>query len=40
MADRPSGTNSQRTLAAIVFTDAVCFSARMQKDEVGTLRIL
>lgn len=40
MADRPSGTNSQRTLAAIVFTDAVSFSARMQKDEVGTLRIL
>jgi class 3 adenylate cyclase len=35
-----SDTPAQRTLAAIVFTDAVSFSARMQKDEVGTLRIL
>lgn len=40
MADPTSGTPSQRTLAAIVFTDAVSFSARMQKDEVGTLKIL
>jgi class 3 adenylate cyclase len=31
---------SQRTLAAIVFTDVVGFSARMQRDEVGTLKLL
>lgn len=30
----------QRTLAAIVFTDAVNFSARMQEDEERTLRLL
>lgn len=30
----------QRTLAAIVFTDVVSFSALMQKDEVTTLRLL
>ncbi len=33
-------TPSQRTLAAIVFTDAVNFSARMHADEVGTLKLL
>jgi class 3 adenylate cyclase len=32
--------SSQRTLAAIVFTDVVGFSARMQRDEVGTLKLL
>jgi class 3 adenylate cyclase len=31
---------SQRTLAAIVFTDVVSFSARMHTDEVGTLKLL
>src|SRR5476649_191842 len=31
---------SQRTLAAIVFTDVVGFSARMQRDEMGTLKQL
>ncbi len=31
---------SQRTLAAIVFTDVVSFSARMHSDEVGTLKLL
>jgi class 3 adenylate cyclase len=31
---------SQRTLAAIVFTDVVSFSARMHADEVGTLKLL
>ncbi len=30
----------QRSLAAIVFTDVVSFSARMQKDEETTLRLL
>ena len=30
----------QRSLAAIVFTDTVSFSARMQADEVTTLRLL
>ena len=30
----------QRSLAAIVFTDVVSFSARMQADEVNTLRLL
>ena len=30
----------QRSLAAIVFTDVVGFSARMQTDEVSTLRLL
>jgi class 3 adenylate cyclase len=33
-------TPSQRTLAAIVFTDVVSFSARMHTDEVGTLKLL
>lgn len=32
--------SGQRTLAAIVFTDAVGFSARMQVDEETTLRLL
>jgi class 3 adenylate cyclase len=37
----PTGRNpGQRTLAAIVFTDVVSFSARMQSDEVGTLKLL
>jgi class 3 adenylate cyclase len=37
----PAGrTPSQRTLAAIVFTDVVSFSARMHADEVGTLKLL
>ena len=36
----PSGHSSQRTLAAIVFTDVVSFSARMQRDEMGTLTLL
>jgi class 3 adenylate cyclase len=31
---------SQRSLAAIVFTDVVSFSARMHSDEVGTLKLL
>ena len=30
----------QRTLAAIVFTDTVSFSAMMRKDEVTTLRLI
>jgi class 3 adenylate cyclase len=30
----------QRTLAAIVFTDVVSFSARMHADEMGTLKLL
>jgi len=34
------GTPSQRTLAAIVFTDVVSFSARMHTDEVATLKLL
>src|ERR1022692_4326352 len=40
--DKPApGTSpGQRTLAAIVFTDVVSFSARMHSDEVGTLRLL
>ncbi len=33
-------TRSQRSLAAIVFTDVVSFSARMHADEVGTLKLL
>jgi class 3 adenylate cyclase len=33
-------TRSQRSLAAIVFTDVVSFSARMHSDEVGTLKLL
>jgi class 3 adenylate cyclase len=36
----PPAGSSHRTLAAIVFTDAVSFSARMQRDEVGTLTLL
>ncbi|MBL9214287.1 MAG: adenylate/guanylate cyclase domain-containing protein [Opitutaceae bacterium] len=35
----PSGPG-QRTLAAIVFTDVVGFSARVQADEANTLRLL
>jgi len=31
---------SQRTLAAIVFTDGVGFSARLHSGEVGTLKLL
>jgi class 3 adenylate cyclase len=34
------GARSQRSLAAIVFTDVVSFSARMHADEVGTLKLL
>jgi class 3 adenylate cyclase/uncharacterized membrane protein len=34
------GHPSQRALAAIVFTDAVSFSARMHSDEVSTLKLL
>jgi class 3 adenylate cyclase len=36
----PGPTRSQRSLAAIVFTDVVSFSARMHADEVGTLKLL
>jgi class 3 adenylate cyclase len=36
----PGRNPSQRTLAAIVFTDVVSFSARMHTDEVGTLKLL
>jgi class 3 adenylate cyclase len=37
----PAGPGpSQRTLAAIVFTDVVGFSARMNRDEVATLKLL
>lgn len=44
-SDNPIGTKSplgrgQRSLAAIVFTDVVSFSARMQADEVTTLELL
>jgi class 3 adenylate cyclase len=43
--DNPLGTRSslapgQRSLAAIVFTDVVSFSARMQADEEATLALL
>jgi class 3 adenylate cyclase len=43
--DNPIGTKSplsrgQRSLAAIVFTDVVSFSARMQADEEATLELL
>src|SRR4051812_301598 len=43
--DNPLGTKSpltrgQRSLAAIVFTDVVSFSARMQTDEETTLELL
>jgi class 3 adenylate cyclase len=43
MDNTPSASGfspTQRTLAAIVFTDVVGFSARMQRDEVGTVRLL
>jgi class 3 adenylate cyclase len=36
----PGNGPRQRTLAAIVFTDVVSFSARMHADEVGTLKLL
>jgi len=36
----PGPGPSQRTLAAIVFTDVVSFSARMHADEVATLKLL
>jgi len=36
----PGTSPSQRTLAAIVFTDVVSFSSRMHADEVGTLKLL
>ena len=36
----PARSPNQRTLAAIVFTDVVSFSSRMQADELGTLRML
>lgn len=44
-SDNPIGTKSpltrgQRSLAAIVFTDVVSFSARMQADEETTLELL
>src|ERR1044071_3424766 len=44
-SDNPLGTKSplgrgQRSLAAIVFTDVVSFSARMQADEETTLTLL
>ena len=44
-SDNPIGTKSplgrgQRSLAAIVFTDVVSFSARMQADEEKTLELL
>src|ERR1044071_971696 len=44
-SDNPLGTKSplgrgQRSLAAIVFTDVVSFSARMQADEETTLQLL
>lgn len=35
----PSRLDGQRTLAAIVFTDVVGYSARMGSDEEGTLRL-
>jgi class 3 adenylate cyclase len=43
--DNPLGTKTpfgrgQRSLAAIVFTDVVSFSARMQRDEETTLKLL
>ena len=43
--NNPLGTKNplgrgQRSLAAIVFTDVVSFSARMQSDEEGTLTLL
>jgi class 3 adenylate cyclase len=40
--DKPTSgaSQSQRTLAAIVFTDVAGFSARMHSDEVGTLKLL
>src|SRR4051812_33415918 len=37
---RSSIPGSQRTLAAILFTDVVGFSARMQRAEVRTLELL
>ncbi len=36
----PPPSSGQRSLAAIVFTDVVSFSARMQTDEEATLRLL
>lgn len=36
----PGRPSNQRTLAAIVFTDVVSFSSRMQSDELGTLKLL
>ncbi len=36
----PFGRQGLRTLAAIVFTDIVAFSARMQRDEVKTLALV
>jgi len=36
----PSELNNRQTLATIVFTDAVEFSARMSKDEVVTLTLI
>ena len=36
----PSIPGSQRTLAAIVFTDVVGFSARMQRKEMQTVALL
>lgn len=36
----PSPDGSERRLAAIVFTDVVSYSARMQRDESGTLTLV
>lgn len=40
MAQGTTGDLGQRRLAAIVFTDVVGFSARMQEDETNTLRFV
>jgi adenylate cyclase len=37
---RPPGFGNSRGLAAIVFTDVVAYSARMQRDEKGTLALV
>ena len=36
----PNHLKGQRTLAAILFTDAVSFSARMSADEEHTLKLI
>lgn len=40
MANAPTADLGQRRLAAIVFTDVVGFSARMQQNEADTLRLV